>query len=106
MKLCYKCKKENDRPNIHGWCRACHAKYMRENRKTYKELTPEQKKKDNARSYVNVYLRRGKIVRLPCIKCGDVNSEMHHEDYDKPLDIMWLCRSCHLEHHKNVFHGK
>ena len=29
-----------------------------------------------------------------CDKEGDV--EGHHEDYAKPLSIMWLCRRCHL----------
>jgi hypothetical protein len=63
-------------------------------------LNPIQKKKDNARSYANVYLKRLKITKKPCEKCGSVKSEMHHQDYTKPLLVEWLCRTCHLNLHK------
>lgn len=81
------------------YCRACHAAYMRDWRKTH-PLNPEQRKKDNARSYAGCYLRRGKIERKPCADCGEAHAEMHHEDYDRPLDVVWLCRPCHLLRHK------
>lgn len=74
---------------------------MREWRKTHK-LTDEQKKKDNCRSYANSYLKRGNLIRTPCEHCGEVKSQMHHPDYDKPLEIIWLCRQCHMELHKNM----
>lgn len=72
---------------------------MRENRPKYSELTLEQKVKGNARSYAKVYLRRGKIERKPCEVCGAFDSQMHHEDYSKPLEIVWLCRRHHLVEH-------
>lgn len=72
---------------------------MREWRKTHK-LTREQSKKDIARSYAGVYLRTGRIIKENCKKCGDSNSQMHHPDYNKPIDIIWLCRPCHLQLHK------
>lgn len=28
--------------------------------------------------------------------------ERHHIDYDKPLEILWLCRKHHREFHKNI----
>lgn len=79
-------------------CLACHAAYMREWRKT-NPLNELQKKKDIARSYAGVYKRRGRLMPEPC-PCGEEKAEMHHPDYDKPLEVQWLCRECHLELHK------
>lgn len=78
-------------------CLACHAKSMREFRHRT-PLRPDQAYKDNCRSYAGVYLRRGKLLRQPC-KCSAENSQMHHPDYSKPLQVEWLCRPCHLELH-------
>ena len=85
----------------HRYCLACHAAYMREWRKTNK-LTPDQRKKDNCRSYAGVYKRRGKLIQEPCKRCGNENTEMHHPDYDEPLIVEWLCRECHLEEHNGT----
>lgn len=81
------------------YCNPCHAANMRGWRKTH-PLTAEQRIKDNARSYANSYLARGKLIREPCENCGNENSEMHHDDYSKPLVVRWLCRCCHLAYHQ------
>lgn len=47
-------------------------------------------------------IRNGSLVRLPCIRCGEAKSLAHHEDYDKPLDVMWLCQPCHKQRHKEL----
>jgi hypothetical protein len=65
-------------------------------------LTEEQRIKDNARSYAGVYLRRGKIEKAPCQECGNRNSQMHHDDYSKPLVIKWMCRPCHMAYHRSM----
>lgn len=42
--------------------------------------------------------RSGKIVSTnKCQQCGRISSEleMHHHDYSKPLDVIFLCRPCH-----------
>ncbi len=83
------------------YCLLCHAAYMREWRKTH-PMNREQKQKDNARSYANVYQRRGKLLKQPCEVCGNLKSEKHHDDYSKPLEVRWLCRKHHLEHHKRL----
>ena len=48
-------------------------------------------------------LHAGKLQRKPCQECGNENSEMHHPDYAKPLDVMWLCKLCHETWHR--IHG-
>lgn len=77
------------------YCLGCSNAYMRAWRKAH-PLTPEQKKKDIARSYAGVYKKRGKLAKIPCEKCGSPRSQMHHHDYDKPLEVEWLCRPCHM----------
>jgi ribosomal protein S27AE len=42
------------------------------------------------------------LVRMPCIRCGEAKSVAHHEDYDKPLEVMWLCQPCHKQRHKEL----
>ena len=80
------------RPNQRNCC-ACHATAMRRHRATH-PLSALQKLKDNCRSYAQVYLRRGKIQRLPCVSCASLAAQMHHADYTKPLAIVWMCRAC------------
>lgn len=41
--------------------------------------------------------RRG---RKPCQECSTPNAQMHHEDYTRPLDVTWLCSSCHGKAHR------
>lgn len=102
-KVCSKCGKllEETRVGKQAYCTACHAEYMRENRPKHKNLPEDQRIKANARSYLNVYIRRGIIKKMPCEKCGNPKAEAHHEDYSKPLAVIWLCREHHLEIHKD-----
>lgn len=97
--VCNKCK-INERVGKQRWCKSCRAEWMRKNRLKHSELNQTQKLKANARSTANIYLKRGKILRENC-SCGNVGEEMHHEDYSKPLVVVWLCRECHLKKHYN-----
>lgn len=57
--------------------------------------------KVSARHKVKDAIKRGDLVRLPCAYCGDLKTDAHHDDYNKPLDVAWLCRKCHLGAHCN-----
>lgn len=73
--------------------RAKRSAYMVEYRKR------EEKIKTRARSSVRRALVAGRLVRLPCVRCG-ARAEAHHPDYHKPLDVVWLCPLHHKEAHK------
>lgn len=41
-------------------------------------------------------------TNAPCEVCGDVNSQGHHEDYSRPLEVMWLCQKHHSARHMEM----
>lgn len=84
------------------YCLSCHAAAMRAWRKA-NPLTRAQRTKMNARSYANVYQRRGHLVPKPCEVFGcERKAQKHHRDYRKPLEVRWLCRVHHLRLHRRV----
>lgn len=95
---CFRCGGFRDRKG-QAYCRACHNAYARENRPKYRDLTPEARFKNISRAYANVRQRQGILVPQPCEVCGADQVEKHHEDYAKPLAVMWLCRECHRSMH-------
>jgi hypothetical protein len=60
--------------------------------------------KRRAHSKVSNSLRAGKIERpSECSSCGDTGKiHGHHDDYSKPLEVIWLCPSCHRERHRQI----
>ena len=60
------------------------------------------KRRMAAHNAVSRAIKAGTLLRMPCIRCGDHNSVAHHEDYDKQLEVMWLCQPCHKQRHKEI----
>ncbi len=62
----------------------------------YQKQYPERSRAVNRVRYA---VKTGKLKRPgECEVCGRQGKvDGHHEDYNKPLDVMWLCRSCHLQ---------
>jgi hypothetical protein len=44
-------------------------------------------------------MRDKHLDRQPCEICGE-KAEAHHDNYDKPLEVRWLCFFHHREWHK------
>ena len=59
----------------------------------------KNKEKVIARDKVGGALRFNKIKKLPCVVCGLEKVEAHHADYLKLLDVVWLCKTHHMELH-------
>lgn len=110
---CYTCKKEVlRRPDELGqrvFCsRRCHGLWQSARPK---ELHPNwgrgmsQEEIDRhvtARNILNKAVKRGEVLKTPCINCGNLKSEGHHEDYSKPLEVIWLCRAHHRQQHREA----
>ena len=60
-------------------------------------------------SIYNKALNNGKLVKNSfCEFCG-LNTDKvdgHHYDYDKPLDVIWVCKNCHPKLHLYFKRGK
>lgn len=72
--------------------------YWRKYRKKYRSRNGT--KKDQARDKVKWAISKGKLIKKNCEVCGIENTEAHHPDYSKPLEVKWLCR----KHHHDLHH--
>ena len=74
----------------------------RESKVEWEKRNPE---KIHAHRVLNGYVRRGQVLRpTTCEECGKdpgLNKagrsliHGHHEDYSKPMEVLWLCVDCH-----------
>lgn len=67
--------------------------------KDWRARCPE---KNHAQQEVANAIARGRLQRQPCVKCGRQDSHGHHEDYSRPLDVVWLCPLHHAERHREI----
>lgn len=74
-----------------------HSRWLRKNRpevvKGYR--SKYSKVKTLASRALNNALRSGRVEKKPCVVCGNIKSEGHHEDYNTWYDVIWLCRKHH-----------
>jgi len=66
---------------------------------------PRQVRKEKYGEYENA-LRDGRLISNPCEVCGTAKSQGHHEDYSKPLDVVWLCTRHHADRHIHLRNAK
>ena len=121
-KRCWMCKRHlpvrefnYSRTSVDGLashCRECGKEYKRQhyeetygdlyNRQVeYRQRYPERR---NAFAAVHEATYKGRMVRPDtCSKCGESGYIVaHHDDYNKPLDIRWLCLSCDRQLHAEL----
>ena len=62
------------------------------------------KVKTKARQTVNIETRARRLKREKCNNCDITKTQAHHEDYTKPLEVLWLCAKHHKELHSKLNH--
>ena len=62
-----------------------------------REWRAQNPEKYRAHNDVHHALEFGQLIRSPfcelCLMTGRIES--HHEDYSRPLEVVWLCHFCH-----------
>lgn len=103
-----------DRTTISGYdhrCRECNRKRVRTHRlnpeckklaaQLMSEYRRKNKEKVQARNKVHYHVKVGNMSKpeiCSVCKCSG-KIEAHHQDYSKPLDVIWLCNQCHKGKH-------
>jgi len=71
-----------------------------EGKKRWVQRNPEKRK---AQVAVKNALRNKLLKKMPCEICGStIRVHGHHEDYSKPLQVIWLCPRHHTDRHKEL----
>jgi hypothetical protein len=103
LNKCKECAKEY----AHGRADYERARFQTAHRKAkaseyQKKTRIDQPDKYKARQILGNALRDGRLARQPCEVCQTtVDVQAHHDDYNKPLEVRWLC----FQHHREV-HGQ
>ncbi len=93
------CQRDWSRRNpgyVQAWQRDNPEK-MREYRRRWRE---KNKQKIRAHKIVGNEVRRGRLTPGSCDCCGSTDTKAHHEDYNKPLEVVWVCATRHGELHR------
>lgn len=78
---------------VYWACRKCITSRVSKSLNKWREKHPDRVK---AHRKVFVEIRAKRMFAEKCF-CGK-KGEAHHEDYSKPLEVIWLCR----EHHRKA----
>lgn len=107
--LCKQCQRDRDRVRFSDpVVRAAHNEKCKEYQHGDGKLIAgaakrryhkKHEKKRKAHNKVNNAIRYGKLSKGPCEVCGAEKVVGHHDDYDRPLCVRWLCERHHKEWH-------
>jgi len=73
----------------------------------FSQLPEHKTARFNARTELQAALKEGRVFKPDsCDVCGRLTPRNlitgHHWNYDRPLDVVWMCRACHYNHHNFV----
>lgn len=127
MYKCYVCKQYLPTANFHkdssrktgvgSRCKECQKERSRAIRATpegkaqrvvqMRRWKRANKEKEQAHKRVARAIRSGKLVKpTRCSQCSSNEKiEGHHYDYDKPLDVIWVCQPCHNNIHREKYNA-
>ena len=98
---------EKHTANVNKWKSDNRERHLEHGRNFYQRHKDEENtsRKTRARSKVKNAIERGEMTRQQCkvFDCFDIG-EAHHEDYNKPLDVEWLCTKHHKQLHTEKKH--
>ena len=100
-------KGRSDGSPRYSYCRGCEAernKEWRQHNREYYNKSQNLRKKVAEAMNPGTNAARMRALRAypdkqPCEVCGDSNGQRHHRDYSEPLEIVWLCQTCHTRLH-------
>lgn len=75
--------------------------YKEKHNKNARKYAKKNHLKTYARDVVRNDIRHGRTNKKPCEVCGILKVHAHHDNYDRPRDVRWLC----ISHHVEVHHG-
>ena len=120
MKACFKCEEVKDLSEFYAHkrmrdghfnkCKQCAKSDAKKysstaagkatsarSQRTQRARYPEKRKAGRAAYKAK---RKGLLIAEPCRDCGEAEVDMHHPDYSRPLDVVWLCKPCHRKEHQ------
>jgi hypothetical protein len=71
-------------------------------RQSWVRCSEQESERDYAHALTHHAFKLGILVREPCEICGRKDSEAHHDDYLKPLEVRFLCRPHHFRFHRGL----
>ena len=128
IKDCTKCGTPTEFKDDHNkrqgyWCKPCRSKASVESAKKHRETKRKNNNAYSARNSSNrseatakwranhpekkaahqavqTAVRNGKLIKQPCEVCGSIKGiHAHHDNYEKPLKVNWLCHTHHMDRH-------
>ena len=110
LNKCKKCTKSdakaNRDKNIEYYRAYDRERGNRQSPEYHVEYRKQFPKKYKAKNAVGNAIRDGRMKKEDtCSKCGsEFSVHAHHDDYDYPLTVRWLCAACHHQWHAK--HGE